>query len=350
MSTASWDDEELVLEFPSKLPMEFVYKQELFYVRNCYLSFYEAVLRWLLHMKVVAVTGARGEHDIFRALDLAGGSSNYCAFAAQHAGVGKSVFYAYFFLRYSTEFPLVTIITASFTEASKLTKVMAWRSGVVIGEAEGNATQMIRTIRKARKEAKHGAIYLFDGWQPDLSLLDADVVCFARPNDKWFIDFTRSVRHIQLVMPLWGREELHDAAVFLGLEMQDSGEFIVDRDGKVIAVPDRVQNCVEERFFLFGGVARECLSTDAAYVNARKRFFEDIIANLTEEATRFVAHCPDPNLAQYGIFHYAPLERNPIFRYKLEEASPFVRELIEARLKQLDADEKKRQATCCTIL
>jgi hypothetical protein len=43
MSTASWDDEELVLEFPSKLPMEFVYKQELFYVRKCYLSFYEAL-------------------------------------------------------------------------------------------------------------------------------------------------------------------------------------------------------------------------------------------------------------------------------------------------------------------
>lgn len=74
-----------------------------------------------------------------------------------YAGNGKSIFYAYFIRRYSVEQPLVTVITASYTQVANddiLTNVVVWRGGKVVDEAsiDESATRqlMLDSMRGAK--------------------------------------------------------------------------------------------------------------------------------------------------------------------------------------------------------
>ncbi|OWY99501.1 hypothetical protein PHMEG_00029483 [Phytophthora megakarya] len=90
------------MAFPVELPMETPHAKPTFYVRNCYAQYYDKVLGLLDTIPVASVT-------------ITGTS-----------GIGKSVFFAYFFNRFSFENKKATIITACFDEESNLLKGTKW--------------------------------------------------------------------------------------------------------------------------------------------------------------------------------------------------------------------------------
>ncbi|KAL3669146.1 hypothetical protein V7S43_005530 [Phytophthora oleae] len=79
--------------FPSELPMENDdYTLPDYYVRKCYSEYYDLILEMLKTYNIITVTGT--------------------------PGIGKSIFYAYFYQRHKKSRPDTTIITASFTKDS----------------------------------------------------------------------------------------------------------------------------------------------------------------------------------------------------------------------------------------
>ncbi|KAF1791054.1 hypothetical protein GQ600_25460 [Phytophthora cactorum] len=98
----------------------------------------------------------------------------------------------------------ITITTASFEtegEKSKMTKVVVWKAGVVIGQAEDQKSAVECLIWKTKqkvqielkkevdrtviKEARSGLIYLYDG-PPNRRPQNAQMVCFTSWNKTWF--------------------------------------------------------------------------------------------------------------------------------------------------------------------
>ncbi|KAE9057878.1 hypothetical protein PF005_g31427 [Phytophthora fragariae] len=75
-----------------------------------------------------------------------------------------------------------------------------------------------------------------------------------------------------VVMPLWTMKELEAAAIELDLTMQvDDPPFDEESMGALEDVPvARIADLVEQRFHVFGGVARECLSTDKVFVKEQQ--------------------------------------------------------------------------------
>ncbi|RLN88087.1 hypothetical protein BBJ28_00020442 [Nothophytophthora sp. Chile5] len=117
------------------------------------------------------------------------------------------------------------------------------------------------TTNAALEEAaKNGekVLFLCDG-PPTGPRHGGQMVVFASPNEKW-LRFSRKL-DCDLYMPLWTREELHEAALVLALDI----------DGDEI----------DKRFEIFGGAARECLSLDEDYVRRATNKFKRVINNFT---------------------------------------------------------------------
>ncbi|KAF1791873.1 hypothetical protein GQ600_17445 [Phytophthora cactorum] len=153
------------MDFPKELPMEYEYKQSRVYVRECYPQYYKHITDMLKdgETQAITVTGT--------------------------PGVGKSLFFAYFLKRYSSENPLVTIITASFKKTgctSTMTKVAVWKNSELVAQAEMEKSAMMEVCT-------------------ELSL--------------WFKQNAKDQYHCTLFMPPWDLRELQTAAQELALEM-----------------------------------------------------------------------------------------------------------------------------------
>lgn len=128
----------------------------------------------------------------------------YCA-----SGIGKSIFYAYFFERYSREFPDATIVMAAFARnnfRSHMKDVVAWKAGKMIARVDGIKYIFMNRIKQ---ETTGRMIHLYDG-TPVKAPAGVDMICFTRP-DKWWLDEIEQCRSHKLIMPLWSEGELLDA-------------------------------------------------------------------------------------------------------------------------------------------
>ncbi|KAE8961791.1 hypothetical protein PR002_g29795 [Phytophthora rubi] len=246
---AAWV-ESTTLPFPTGLPMEHEYLGQKFYVRSCYSDYYEYVMGWLDYpdTEVVTITGT--------------------------PGIGKSIFCAYFLKRFSFEDKEATIITASFSRNSVLTQVTAWKGGEMLGSAVAkmaDSSAMSAVIENAERQATHKLIYLIDG-PPKFHPKDAQTVVFVSPNDAWFSYIRKDATRPKVVMPLWTMKELEAAAIKLDLTMRvGEPKFDEESMGALEDVPvARIADLVEQRFHVFGGVARECLSADKVFVKEQQ--------------------------------------------------------------------------------
>ncbi|KAF4041134.1 hypothetical protein GN244_ATG06666 [Phytophthora infestans] len=225
-------------EFSAALPMENLYPISHFYVRDCYAEYYELILKTLYecNYKIVTVTGT--------------------------PGIGKSVFYGYFFHRYKSK-PNLTIITASFTTESKMKEAVVFRGGADCGSASGSSHQFIRDAQVAALKRKDEVLFLYDG-PPDIEpKMPSKMVCFASPNEQWLSKVSKKEEACTLYMPLWDEGELIAAAASLKMPIS----------------PQKI----EERFSIFGGVARCCLARNEKFVIARKRELESDIAGMDSQ-------------------------------------------------------------------
>jgi hypothetical protein len=244
------------------------------------------------------------------------------------SGIGKSVFYAYFFQRYSFENARKTIVTAAFAlgeRGSKMKKVVVWKGGQVVGQAEADLPVMERlladTKKRVAKEEDEGLIYLYDG-PPDAWPSDAPMVCFTGPKGGWFEYVRISSSRPKLIMPLWDQSELFGAAVNLDLS-------------EALEKGDSLSDALEQRFHLFGGVARDCLSTDEGYLQAREDLIEKTVMKIPNAATmEYLYSHPEGEWLEKGIFNYVPSAESPS-EYTIEEGSKFVHRLMVQRLGEL---------------
>jgi hypothetical protein len=163
-----------------QLPMSYEFLESKFYVRNCYEEYYQLVMKLLLNprMDYISLTGT--------------------------PGIGKSIFYLYFFQRFRNEYPDATIVTASFIKERELKKCVVFEPGMV----EGVEYEKIPDIKDS--------IHLYDG-PPKIEPSDNKMVCFTSPNYKWLDGMEKAANHIPLYLPVWTLQELWEANELLEL-------------------------------------------------------------------------------------------------------------------------------------
>jgi hypothetical protein len=141
-----------------KLPISVGFSESHFYVRSCYEEYYQLVMELLLkpRMDYITLTGT--------------------------PGIGKSIFYIYFFQRYQKEYPNTTIVTALFDQDRKLGKCVVFEPGMVQGVEYENIPKF------------KGAIHLYDG-PPENSPPRNKMVCFTSPNYSWLNGMIKASNH-----------------------------------------------------------------------------------------------------------------------------------------------------------
>ncbi|KAE8899099.1 hypothetical protein PF011_g15490 [Phytophthora fragariae] len=298
VEAASEQITKLTEELPS-LPFAYQYRGgKFFYVRKCYERYYELVKKMLDGGKPwVTVTGT--------------------------PGIGKSVFYAYFFNRLREREPNTWIIAISFwMEAIKEIIVYKGRGDPGTIERKKNAIDMVLEEAHANKKK---LIFLCDG-PPTKVWSSSKMVVFTSPNEKWL----RAVRktYSTLFMPLWTFEELREATLALSLAGPSGVKCISDDD-------------LETRFNTFGGVARECLSLDEVVVDLAKDYIIDEIKTINSLGKlRSVLKGVHDGVDWHCLFYYFPVDVNGMIRdWKL--ASPFVVERLAERMLQVTRNDKE---------
>ncbi|KAG3004983.1 hypothetical protein PC110_g645 [Phytophthora cactorum] len=151
------------------------------------------------------------------------------------------------------------------------------------------------------------------------------MVVFTSPNVEWL----RVVRKddCTIYMPLWTCEELQEAASAVGLKGSSGVNCITD-------------DIIEERFYSFGGVARECLLQEEALAEFKKRDLNKEIEQIrdVEEFSHLVDGVGNRS-ACHRVLHYVPGEDTRWVDTKL--ASPFVGENLALHLLKSVKNDKK---------
>ena len=283
--------EKTVQDIIFKLPQTYDYDQPSFFVRSCYPVYYNLIGDLL---------NGRDEHKIVENVTVTG-----------TPGVGKSVFYIYFFQRWIEENPESIIITASFTRRRNLKQCVLFD----IKNPSGLICKDIPFIE--------GALHLYDG-PPPFEPQDNQMVCFISPNSEWYDSMIKSPRHRCLYMPVWTIEELLEADSYLQINLGEDK--------------------LKQRFDFFGGSARYCLATDDAYFCVA----EKDLRNSAESITSFKMI---PKIIQNGgshhlchrIFHVCPNWRFGLpLSYSLFFCSRFIANKIYQSVKDF-SDAQRAQ-------
>ncbi|KAG7375844.1 hypothetical protein PHYPSEUDO_015129 [Phytophthora pseudosyringae] len=224
-------------------------------------------------------------------------------------GIGKSVFYAYFFQRWRKEVKNTWVIATAYRN-QKLVKATVFKESNE-GEKLHRAEEAIDDVVEKAEREKKKIMLLCDG-PPELFRGDTQMVVFTSPNVKWIKSVRKDI--CTLYMPLWTCEELQEAAFALGLA-ESSG------------ITDEV---VEARFNTFGGVARECFLPT--------RLCDDMQRELVTEIKQISDPGELENLCDgmpnrevcHRVLHYVPGDSKMWADTQL--ASPFVVEKVAQRM------------------
>jgi hypothetical protein len=264
-------------------------------------------------------------------------------------GIGKSVFYAYFWARYSFEKEGTTIITASFDSDSVMRQLAVWKGGAMLkftkllSEMEG----IIDAAEKVAKTPNQGLLHLYDG-PPDTRPLEAKMVCFTSPNDKWFNRIRKNERATTIVMPLWTMKELETAAIELDLTVRAGKPQFRRPENKTAVEPKdvpvvpKVADLVQQRFRIFGGVARACLSRKEAFVQKQQDSIETTVTKFKDilGLQAILNQEKDHEKMYHRICYFVPNEADPT-KYTIAEPTPFVKQLLIECMCELTKSQRK---------
>jgi hypothetical protein len=168
-----------------------------------------------------------------------------------------------------------------------------------------------------------GSLHLYDG-PPEIEPSDNKMVCFTSPNYSWLDGMVKAPNHIPLYLPVWTLQELWEANELLELGID--------------------YWTIEERFLLFGGSARYCLTLDVD-------FYTNGVEEITRKANsiesfREIKEClekkADKADVSHQIFHYVSLiSRNGFPRFfDLVFCSVSIARIVDKSI--LDKSESKR--------
>jgi hypothetical protein len=163
-------------------------------------------------------------------------------------------------------------------------------------------------------------LYLYNG-PPKKKSLDVKMVAFTSPNFSWLDSMRKDPNHITLYMPTWTLTELLDAKDVLELNIDEK---------KLI-----------ERYALFGGSARYCLSTSEPFVLQGK---EEIASDMTkvydfDQLRDCFFGTLEPKNVVHRLMHYVPRE-DPCFA-NLFPATDLISRMLVERL-QIKLNDNRR--------
>jgi hypothetical protein len=224
-------------------------------------------------------------------------------------GIGKSIFYIYFFQRYRREFPKATIVTASFTMTSKLKQCLRFGPNDILGEKFSD-------IRELEAD-----IFLYDGPPQMDPGPRKKMVSFTSPNYAWFRVMRKTRYHARMHLPFWSLAELLEANVLLQIGLDDE--------------------TIQQRYSVFGGVARYCLAPSDEFVEVA---IDVLDANLSELKTcdqlrELLRETQQKTEVSHRLFHMTPTIRDkpPFARFfTYSFASRHVAQLISDTIKKND--------------
>ena len=276
----------LLKEIPMNVPL----RQDVFYNRTCYREYYSSIINSfeIDGMSQISVTGT--------------------------PGIGKSVFYLYFVQRYRREHPKSSIMTAAFNDNNELISCRLFHSGADhVGKEYSVFPLEINTD-----------LLLIDGPPRTRPRKAAQkMVCFTSPNETWFSSMKTSPYHIRMFMPVWDLDELLEANEHLGLKLE--------------------VKTIQDRFHLFGGVPRYCISVSPNFVLLAQRHLSLCLSALDNFDTMkgFFQNKSD---LEY-VFHIFPEsiatgEKNLPLSYQYKFASESVFAAVNKATESLDQKER----------
>jgi hypothetical protein len=269
------------MEINTHLPMAHEYEGSQFYVRDCYHSYYKLLISTMETKKYITLTGT--------------------------PGIGKSVFYIFFFHKFRAENPSRTIVTASFNDSRDLSELR------IHGPERPNQSE-------GKIPIIPGALYLFDG--PPNQNPKGQMVCFTIPHEKWVkvMDSKFISNHLVLYSPLWSLEELKTANdwLSLGIDPQE----------------------LERRFKFFGGVARICLSSEQRNVDKMECSLKmDCMKTRTLFDVAEILKDVSPESVNHRLIHLVPLS-DPTFS-TMTFASKLIFQLISESIHDTAAGHRE---------
>jgi hypothetical protein len=297
--TATFDNE-IVMSVPEGAPQSVKYRSDKFYVRSCYHEYYQQIKDLLLC-----------ESSDKRYLSVTGTS-----------GIGKSIFYLYFLNRYRAENPTKDVITASFIKQTMLDCTLFRNDGKVENSLDISGTSLIpRRHTASWPNNIDCSLYLYDG-PPNVPPVGEKMIAFICPNCHWLDTMRKDPSHCKLYMPTWGLTELYDANEVLQLN--------IDEDK------------IYDRYTLFGGSARYCLSTDDEFVADGTELIYSAISKISgiDQLSGCFDGSLEPNAIVHRLMKYIPSDnRKGAYLYP---ASDKISEMLWQRLKtKLNYEQKK---------
>jgi len=296
-AASDWDnifDEDLIIE--NDIPQTHTYLSKTIFVRECYPEYYNMVMELLSHKRMVTVTGT--------------------------PGIGKSIFYLYFFHRYRAMNPEHKLLLASFTADRKLRDCCLY-------PALNHDRMQPEYLESLPKNPKDCSLLLYNGPPTVPPTARYKMVCFTStspsPHIGWLKEVFKSEDHERLFMPNWSFLEIKVARDVLRLNISD--------------------DLLNQRRAIFGEVARYVLDEDSEYVSqacllvdaALKDKFtleqiQDIFeckASVQDVANRIIHHVPDRNNCKFAdlkissAYIASQLEKNLLKKIKDERSKLF---------------------------
>ena len=229
-------------------------------------------------------------------------------------GIGKSIFYDFFYRRYRKDHPQDPIVTAAFNKKQELKECVVFESNV------GGQAYRKSNFPDIDFDYPH-AIHLYDG-PPKAKPANSKMVAFTGPNASWLDSMVKAPNHCRLYMPVWEYDELSEANDLLKLKISS--------------------DCLLQRYELFGGVPRYCLTTNLEFYEQGEMELKSAINKI--QGLEDLQACSDGRMeldrVVHRLMHYVPNE-NPVFA-SLSIASPRIRQKILSQLQIKSVTGRKK--------
>lgn len=293
----TWQDQvNEAIKVMTNIPQTNQFTGDMVFVRSCYPSYYSLVLNMLKDNRMVSVTGT--------------------------PGIGKNIFYLYFFDRYRKENPAKKVLTASFSAFQVMEECTLYPS--LEGEAREEKPV---TFDKIPRNACD--LYLYDGPPEHKPPGQSKMVAFTAPHPEWLDKVASKYEdHQKLFMPNWDAHEQRLANDVLSLGL--------------------TKEVLEKRRALFGNTARYTLTKKPAYAAEGARLLYNALGtiNSLDSIKDIFDSKAGLRLVSHRLLHYEVDVNNLSSGVDppLIPASRYVAEKMEAQLQQkLTHDREKLQ-------
>ena len=248
------------------LPMSEEYHKPYMFVRDCFPEYYEYVKEIFEsspEIKYISITGT--------------------------PGIGKSMFYNWFFNKYRSDHTDKVLVCSSFNRDRVMQRCVVFELGK-------NPVRHCRDIPEI-----DGALYLYDG--PPKRVPRGRMVAFVSPNADWFRAVSEGQDHIKLYMEVWSLAELRVASKYV--------EFHVN--------PTELS----ERYDFFGGVPRYCLCSHRFFKQSKEALLTELKDSVKNYESMEASYSMKSSVLCHRIFHHVPAFSNGYGQASWPECTTF---------------------------